>query len=299
MNEELKLAGFIITFNRSHLVADTIRKIMSQTQPPQELLIVDNSDNFQTGLLIKDLDNKRVNYFKVGYNSGPAGAAAIGLEILTSKGYDWIYWGDDNDPPQFQEEFENLLSLTKQLNNLGAIGSVGAKYDFKRGKFIRFKDNELKGILDVDTIGGNSNMLVNAEAIRRSGILPNKNLFFGFEEFEFLQRLKNDGYRIIVSGESLLKHRKKFNRLNVPKTQKILRKFDDNNIKRQYYSYRNHIYILHHIFNKKGLAIQIGFNAIAKSLMGYSYGLIYGIKTSKFYFKAIIDAYLGKLGNKF
>jgi len=36
-----KFAAFIVTYNRAEILMDTIQKIMSQTLPPEKLLIVE------------------------------------------------------------------------------------------------------------------------------------------------------------------------------------------------------------------------------------------------------------------
>src|SRR5687768_7215833 len=95
----MKFAGFIMTYERSDLLLSTIKTIFDQTISPKKLLIIDNSKSDKTEILIKQLNDPRVFYHKQGYNSGPAGAARTGLQILAAEGYDWIYWGDDDDPP--------------------------------------------------------------------------------------------------------------------------------------------------------------------------------------------------------
>ncbi|TAE20248.1 MAG: glycosyltransferase, partial [Bacteroidetes bacterium] len=92
------LAGFIITYNRVNILPDTVEKILAQSFPPEKLLIVDNSEGTETEEWVKTVPHLPLHYYRVGYNSGPAGGAAIGLQKLAEEGYEWIYWGDDNDP---------------------------------------------------------------------------------------------------------------------------------------------------------------------------------------------------------
>jgi glycosyltransferase involved in cell wall biosynthesis len=73
---------FIITRNRSNILKSTIEEIFKQTFPPDSLLIIDNSDDEDTQLMYEQTNDSRLQYHKVGYNSGPAGAAAIGIKIL-------------------------------------------------------------------------------------------------------------------------------------------------------------------------------------------------------------------------
>ena len=297
-NRNISFAGFVITYNRDKILASTIELIFNQTIFPEKLLIIDNSPNNDTFNLIQDINDPRIEYFKTGENLGPAGAASIGLRRLAEDGFDWIYWGDDDDPPKFENEFEHLLNLTLNQPNLGAIGSVGSKFNFKKGKLERFNNKELKGLLPVETIGGNQNLIVSGKALRKSMVYPNKDLFFGFEEFEFLQRLKKSGYAVVVSGESLLRHRTKAGRLNQIQPQ-IFRKLTKNERIRAYYSYRNHIFMFNYTFSHKRLALLLTFKAFIKSFAGFKFGLRYGFSNSKFLLCSVSDGYRKQLGRRF
>ena len=103
---------------------DTIRSLFGQSFPPERILIIDNGD-----LTLDFLDENfkgdgRISLHRMGNNSGPAGAAAEGLRLLAEDGYEWIYWGDDNDPPPFPTMFEELLAidLDQKMNTWGYTG---------------------------------------------------------------------------------------------------------------------------------------------------------------------------------
>lgn len=75
----IDFAGFIITYNRPKVLHETILKIFSQSYPPGKIWIIDNSEDFNTQALIDQINDDRLIYYRVGFNSGPAGAAEIGL----------------------------------------------------------------------------------------------------------------------------------------------------------------------------------------------------------------------------
>ncbi|WP_026838111.1 glycosyltransferase [Gillisia sp. JM1] len=99
----------------SEIILNTINKLQSQTFPPEVILIVDNSNSNLTKEVIQGQGFQDVIYHQVGYNSGPAGAAYYGLKELTRLGYDWIYWGDDDNPPRDRHEFEDLFTGIEKL----------------------------------------------------------------------------------------------------------------------------------------------------------------------------------------
>lgn len=297
--KEKRFAGFIITYNRPNILAKTIEIVLNQSLAPEKILIVDNSDNEETRKKIQELNDQRISYYSVGYNAGPAGAAKIGFEILIEEGFKWIYWGDDDDPPLFENEFEHLLEMAAKIEGIGAIGSVGSKFDVRTGLKIRFKDEECIGPLESDSIGGGHNMIVNAKAVKATKVYPDPRLFFGFEELIFLRSLKLKGYKIITSGESLLKHREFHNRTNIKNTQKLIptKKFTD--LKRDYYSYRNLIYSFYYTWNLKSLAFKHTFRALIKIPFSYIKGLKYGFATTKFMITAILHAFTKKMGKQY
>ena len=185
-------SAFIITYERDEILLDTIAKIFIQTLPPEKILIVDNSESLTTQDLIKQLNNPRIEYSRVGYNSGPAGGANHGLKILSEQGYEWIYWGDDDDPPNQIDIFEKLLQLADAVEKCAVVGSVGHKFNFCSGKIERIEDKFLAstGVLEVDHIGGGMNKIINGKIIRDHAILPDKDFFFGFEDLDLDIKIK-------------------------------------------------------------------------------------------------------------
>jgi glycosyltransferase involved in cell wall biosynthesis len=90
IQENKEFAGFIITYERAEIIGETIRKIFEQTLPPEKILIVDNSVSDTTEKVVVGLNDTRLAYHRMGYNAGPAGAAAFALKQLANEGYPWI-----------------------------------------------------------------------------------------------------------------------------------------------------------------------------------------------------------------
>ena len=273
----MKFAGFVMTYERADVLVETIDILFSQTVSPEKLLIVDNSHSYETQEKLHLLNDPRIDYYRVGYNSGPAGAAAIGLAKLASEGYDWIYWGDDDDPPLFDDTFSILLKIAENNPNCGAVGAVGNYYNSKNGFLKRVDDYELsdEGILEVDTIAGGMSKIINGSMILKHNILPDEKLFYGNEELDFDLKIKKCGYSLLVDKAFYLMHRHYFNRMNLaPKTLKMK---TDRAIVREYYSIRNSLRIL--LKNKKYPTIVV-FSSyfLFKSLASYKFGFKYGNK---------------------
>ena len=285
---EINFAGFLMTYERDKILEDTIKKIFSQSITPKKLLIIDNGITESTELMILRLNNPMVSYHRVGRNSGPAGAAKIGLEILSREGFDWIYWGDDDDAPIFIDTFKILLEMAISNEKCGCVGVVGQFFNKTTGFIKRVPSDLLKfeGVLEVDTIAGGMSKIINGEMIRKKQIYPNEKLFFGMEELDFDLQIKKVGYKLLVNRNFYYQHRLMWNRIEIPnKKMKIKSK---NSLIREYYSIRNGLYILN---NNKFFIAQIIFFMyyLIKQILSFKFGFKEGFIRIRIFYLAIND----------
>jgi GT2 family glycosyltransferase len=282
-----KFAAFVVTFNRAEILMDTIHKILTQTLPPEKLLIVDNGATDETKKKLDEL-YPEVAYVAVGYNSGPAGGDKVGLEILAKEGYEWIFWGDDNDPPPTPDTFEKLVTLAESFEgNCGQVGMVGSRFNKFTGLLQRTSNEELrtKPYIEVDTIGGGQCKIVSGKSIL-SGIVTEEKLFFGFEDLDFDLTQKKAGYKILVHSDLFLGCRERWNRLDVQHT--VASKKDERVLWRDYYSIRNALFIMkkhrHYLAFLSILLVSFG-----KSFLSYKHGFRYGTLVTKNTCRAVRD----------
>ena len=288
-------AAFVMTFERSHIIIDTIDKLLAQSIPPEKILIIDNSISSKTQDCFTDYKNPKVEYFRVGRNLGPAGAAKIGLERLAQEGYKWIYWGDDDDPPFFNDNFEVLLKMADSIPDCGCVGAVGQFFDRKKGLIVRVPDEELQknGVLKVDTIAGNMSKIINANVVLKNKVLPDENLFFGMEELDYDLRMQKAGYNLYIDRSMYLRYRLQSN--HIGKNVKRGLKKDSIRMQRDYYSTRNGLFI----FKKNGLILALLINIfriIYKMITSFKYGSNYGKRYSKYLWRALRHFLKGKKG---
>jgi glycosyltransferase involved in cell wall biosynthesis len=275
-----KLAGFIITYRRPDILSTTIDLILNQTLSPEKLLIIDNGDEADTRFMIQSKNDSRLVYFSPGSNLGPAGAAALGLDLLAKEGFQWIFWGDDNDPPRFQDAFYSLINMLEDssFSKFGIVGVVGQRFSKFTGNHLRVPDDELlaKTVIPVDVIAGGHCMLVKGE-IPLMGILPDPQLFFGFEELDYCLKVGISGYKLAVNGPLFFKSRAKFGKLNFKQPLYIKKK--TGGLERQYYSTRNTLIILarNSLFQAFGYQL---LKAFGKVIYGFRFGWHYGYKNA-------------------
>ncbi|MCS5489027.1 glycosyltransferase [Algoriphagus limi] len=273
----IKLGAFIITYHRPQILLDTIRAVFSQTYPPDFIWIIDNSENLETDHAIASLLDSRLRYHRMGYNAGPAGAAAKGLELCAKEGSDWIYWGDDNDPPFHSDCFERLLAIRDINPFCGVLGAVGQFFDRKKGVIKRVQTCllEKKDWIEVDTIAGGMCMLVSVEVVK-AGIFPNKDLFFGFEELDFCLKVSRKGYSLIVDTSLFLQAREMWGRIEFERPPYKKKK----KLSREYYSLRNLLYISDSL-TLKTMKRNLIKKWFFKMFYGFRYGFRYGFSNMK------------------
>jgi GT2 family glycosyltransferase len=276
----VRFAAFIITYRRPEILSQTIEEIFRQSLSPEKILIVDNDPDQSASFVVQRFSHYPLEYVAAETNTGPAGAGKIALQKLAAEGFDWIAWMDDNDPPLFDDVFQILLSLAALHPRCGCVGAVGQFFNFRTGLIERVPDQLLQGsgILHVDNIAGNMCKLVSGQMIRETGLLPNPELFFGFEELDYDLRIKKFGYSVLVDKALYYRHRAFHNKLNF-KYKRGLKK-ERNQFWRDYYSVRNLLQILAYHRCLTGLFLTI-LRILFRSVRGFRYGFSYGFLNCK------------------
>jgi len=286
-----------MTYERSEILLETIEKVFSQNRPPSKLLVVDNSESDKTKLVIDKLVDKRIDYLRLGNNAGPAGAAKIGLQQLANEGYDWIYWGDDDDPPHFPDTFEKMLTDIES-DKIGIIGATGNRFSRLTGELIRVRQDDIsaalregKKWLSVGSVAGNQAMIINSKVVQQ-GILPDPQFFFGLEELDYCLRVKASGFSILAHTELFNRSRIKFNRINY--TRPIYSPFPAEKLHREYYSIRNGVFLLIRQGLWFGLILKV-FKSILKIFLGFKLGFSYGIRNAELIILGLMHGWTRKM----
>lgn len=292
----MKFAAFVITFNRPQILSETLERIITQTYPPEKILVLDNGRNDETYRAVEPFFSRNVLYMSMEDNLGPAGAGKYGLTRLCEEGYELIYWGDDDDPPKTDDTFERLVALahSKIAGKIAGVGAFGARWDWQKGRFSRLRDEDLHGPIEVDAIPGGGQLILHRDVISKVGV-TNSLLFFGLEELEYCLRCKTLGYNFYVDGDLMIRYREATGRLNYRAKRNFI---PINKGKRQYYSSRNYIFMMRKIFQRPDLARREFAKSILRSLASWLKGPIFGLNYTSWQVRGVIDGYLSRLGKR-
>jgi glycosyltransferase involved in cell wall biosynthesis len=88
----MKISVAIPSYNRGHLIEQTIQSILAQSYPVDEIVIADDGSNDNTKEIISNI-NANIKYVKIK-NSGPAVARKTAIELCNNE---WIALCDSDD----------------------------------------------------------------------------------------------------------------------------------------------------------------------------------------------------------
>ena len=293
----MSVAAFVMTYNRAEILRQTLAALLQQTVVPDLITVIDNGTDIATKKVVEEVGSDSVSYHSMGSNTGPAGAAAYALQTLSARGFDYIYWGDDDDPPKTHDTIERLLHRAELENNsrIAVVAASGAQWDWNSGRLVRIPDTDLHGAVEIDVVAGGSHALLTANAVRAVGF-PNPRLFFGFEELEYCLRLRRAGYRLVADGDLMLQYRRLAGRLSWSRQKYAPHFYSSQDLWRRYYSTRNYIYVMRSEFRRPDLARRESGKAALRALASWTKGFQYGRHATALEVRGVIDGYRGRLG---
>lgn len=291
-----RFAGFVMTYRRPLVLVRTLETLLAQTRPPELLLVVDNGPSPATEEVVAGFPPARVLYHPMAENLGPAGAAKVGLQRLAERGFDWIYWGDDDDPPRARDDFESLLALAAEGGpQLGGVALSGVRWDWSTGEPRRIPDLELEGRVALDAVPGGSQLIVGRRALRAAG-WPDERLFWGLEDYEYCLRLRRAGFALHAPGARMLDNRRRAGRLDLRPGRSPVPKARPEQLVRAYYSTRNYVFLMRQTFGRPDLARRRMAKEAARSAASWLRGPRFGAAYTACQMRAVRDALAGRMG---
>ncbi|QRM87797.1 glycosyltransferase [Lacinutrix sp. WUR7] len=189
MSKPALVSIIIPTFNRAHLIGETLDSVLAQTYPNWECIVVDDGSTDGTKKLINAYATKddRFQYYKRPDSYLPGGNGARNYGFLKSKGI-YIQWFDDDDVmlPEFLNK--KVLTFNQNLEMVICSGSY-VKNDLSHIKNI---DVSLHTSLFKDYVLWRAEILTPSVLFRKS-FLEGKVLFlnkiYRGQETEFFSRM--------------------------------------------------------------------------------------------------------------
>lgn len=243
----------IPTHNRKEKLIRLIRSIQESTYKNLEIIVIDDASTDGTYNIIKNIFPK----IEIMRNQKELlVSASRNIGIRNSKG-DFIFLIDDDNIVD-RHAITELVNTLISDNNIGVVGPIMYYHSqpnmiwcagIKRNMFTsktnaKYRDQADRGQFDKITESDDfpNSFMINSKVLKRSGIFDEKNFPIHYEESDFCQRIKNEGYKIILNPFARVWHD-----ITVAYDKKeSLKYFHIDNKLRAYYTGRNRV-----IFHKK------------------------------------------------
>lgn len=194
-----RVCAVIVTYNRKELLRECLQAVLSQTRPPDHVLVVDNASTDGTQKMLEE-EFPQVEVLRLPENQGCAGGFHEGMKRAYEAGFDWLWLMDDDTLPT-PGALEVLLkegltpfrgSLVKALEDPGrpAFGYPlpgGGSTDSLEAIERAYPNGRIEGF--VHLMPG---VLIHRSVVERVG-LPLKELFIWGDEFEYRLRARKGG----------------------------------------------------------------------------------------------------------
>jgi len=179
----MKVSVIVPTYNREHLLKETIESILNQTFKDFELIIVDNYSSDNTEDVVKSYNNHRIRYFKNQNNGIIAINRNFGIE--KSRG-EYIGLCDDDDI-WMPDKLEKQLSEFEKDEKIGLVCTNGMNFN-ENGDFglvhknsLNDDDFKFESIVIKNPIISSS-ILIKKSVINDVGMMDEEPEFFGAED---------------------------------------------------------------------------------------------------------------------
>ena len=113
----MKVSIITPTYNRAHLIGETIQSVLAQTYPNFEQIIIDDGSTDNTEEVVKSFNDERLKYFK--YDRIGNISALLNLAIKHSNG-DYIALLDSDDL-WVSHKLETVIKLLKSDNTIQLV----------------------------------------------------------------------------------------------------------------------------------------------------------------------------------
>lgn len=292
----MKIAVIIVTYNRLELLKECIEACQKQTYLFEEICVVNNASTDGTTEYLQLLDEKALTVINLNENMGGAFGFYKGAEYFINKEIDYLLFIDD-DAILNADYIYQIVSRMESTDNIVAYsGTVvtNNQIQFSHRKFMKnkkifkskasnIKNYQNEEYFDYDLFSF-CGIIISTKIIRREG-LPREDFFIWYDDTEYSIRIGKYG-KIRNINAAILNHKTKTDNLSADNWK-------------QYYGFRNRIYIIKKYFSKKEL-IKFILKVLVTSLCWKVWGFIFhnfkGKKIWELRKRAIIDGLNENLG---
>lgn len=216
----------IPTYNRRHILPDSISSVLNQSYRDFELIIVDDGSDDGTEEYIESIADDRVRYLKTDRNWGPAAARNLGARA--AKG-EYLAFHDSDDEWLPDKLEKQMALLTDEKAEVSMVYCEYSKYNGEDWLIVppreipyECKQGDLFAYLLLQPLIGTPTIVVSREKFFLAGGF--NEALQTYEDYEFTLRFA-EKYKIGFVGEALVKVNQSPNSVNKRLDERIRAQF--------------------------------------------------------------------------
>lgn len=210
MNEKLRVAAVVVTYNRLPLLQQCLRALAAQSAHLEAIWVIDNASTDGTQTAVQAMHLENLVYRNTGKNLGGAGGFAYGVKETAMAGYDALWLMDDDTIPE-PEALQNLLECDRKLEgkygwlSSRALAPDGTDQPMNRQRKTPYTDVEGYTENQVPAVMASFvSLFLRTDIVKKFGI-PIADFFIWSDDWEYTRRISKE-LPCYVASESRVVH---------------------------------------------------------------------------------------------
>lgn len=210
MNEKLRVAAVVVTYNRLPLLQQCLRALAAQSAHLEAIWLIDNASTDGTQTAVQAMHLENLVYRNTGKNLGGAGGFAYGVKKAAMAGYDALWLMDDDTIPE-REALQKLLECDRKLEgkygwlSSRALAPDGTDQPMNRQRKTPYTDVEGYTENQVPAVMASFvSLFLRTDIVKKFGI-PIADFFIWSDDWEYTRRISKE-LPCYVASESRVVH---------------------------------------------------------------------------------------------
>lgn len=209
------IAAVVVTYNRSHLLAQCLDALCHQTRPPDLVVVVDNASTDDTPEVVapyRGANGPGFVYERCDTNTGGAGGFARGLELAMANGAEWAWLMDDDALPAL-DALANLDAGSLNPANVYASAPVNGEFLSWPVALVGQGGTHARRVHRIDDLPAKANVvnhpflgfLIHRKLVHSAG-LPDASFYISADDIEYSLRVRKHGAHLFLIRASRINH---------------------------------------------------------------------------------------------
>lgn len=210
MNEKLRVAAVVVTYNRLPLLQQCLQALAAQCAHLEAIWVIDNASTDGTQTAVQAMHLENLVYRNTGKNLGGAGGFAYGVKEAAMAGYDALWLMDDDTIPE-REALQKLLECDRKLEgkygwlSSRALAPDGTDQPMNRQRKTPYTDVEGYTENQVPAVMASFvSLFLRTDIVKKFGI-PIADFFIWSDDWEYTRRISKE-LPCYVASESRVVH---------------------------------------------------------------------------------------------